>query len=258
VPEFVSSSQPRTLRIGDADVPYELIRTKQRRRTIAFAIEGREGLVVRAPMKASFKSIEEVAQKFSRWIVRRLAELRDVAPPRPMISGGSVPVLGQEMRLRVLTGAGRRARCTRRGDTLEVRVPEHVPSDDYAAAVLDAVLDWYRDFAAAEFVRRADFWAERVGVTYASLAISNPIARWGSCSVANDLRINWRLAMAPPGLLDYVIAHELCHVVHKNHSRRFWSKLAKVMPDWRARREELRRIGPGLSLGGRPGGAVSG
>ena len=246
--ESVSTSQPRTLRIGDADVPYALIRTKQRRRTIAFAIEGREGLVVRAPMKASFKSIEEVAQKFSRWITRRLAELRDVAPPRPMIGGGTVPVLGQEVRLRVLTGSGRRARCTRVDDALEIRVPEHVPSDDYATAILDAVLAWYREFAAAEFVRRADFWAAHLGVTYLALHVSNPTARWGSCSAGNDIRINWRLAMAPPALLDYVIAHELCHVVHKNHSRRFWAKLAKVMPDWRERREELRRIGPGLSL----------
>jgi predicted metal-dependent hydrolase len=245
----VSTSQTHILRIGDSDVPYALIRTKQRRRTIAFAIEGREGLVVRAPMKASFKSIEEVAQKFSRWITRRLAELREVAPPRPMISGGTVPVLGEEVRLRVLTGSGRRARCTREGDALEIRVPEHVPSDDYATAILDAVHAWYRAFAEQEFVRRADFWAQQLEVRYVSLAISNATARWGSCSVDDDIRVNWRLAMAPPALLDYVIAHELCHVVHKNHSRRFWNKLAKVMPDWRQRREELRRIGPGLALG---------
>ena len=66
--------------------------------------------MVHAPMKASFKSIEEVAQKFSRWITRRLAELKEVAPPRPMIGGASVPLLGREVRLRVLTGAGRRGR----------------------------------------------------------------------------------------------------------------------------------------------------
>ncbi|MBM3506832.1 MAG: M48 family metallopeptidase [Alphaproteobacteria bacterium] len=249
-PSAVPSQPSRTLRLGNTEIPYELIRTKQRRRTIAFAIEGREGLVVRAPMKASFKSIEELAQKFSRWIMGRLAELQDVAPPRPMVGGATVPVLGQELRLRVLTGSGRRPTCARIGDALEIRIPPHVPSDDYSRAIRDTVMDWYCAFAEEDFTRRADAWAACMGVAYASIAVSNPRARWGSCSAGNDIRINWRLAMAPPALLDYVIAHELCHVVHKNHSRRFWSRLAKVMPDWRERRDELRRIGPGLSLEG--------
>lgn len=239
---------PRTLRIGAADVPYELIRSPKRRRTIAFAIEGREGLVVRAPMKASFKSIEEVAQKFSRWITRRLAELKDVAPPRPMIAGGSVPVLGEEVRLRVLTATVRRVRCARVEDGLEIRVPEHVPSDDYSGAIHAAVQSWYRAFAAEEFKRRAGEWAERLGVTYTRLLVTNPKARWGSCDAADVIRISWRVVMAPPALVDYVLAHELCHVTYKNHSRRFWAKLAKVMPDWPARRDDLRRLGPGLSL----------
>lgn len=245
---MTAQASPRTLRIGTADVPYALIRSPNRRRTIAFAIEGREGLVVRAPMKASFKSIEEVAQKFSRWILRRLSELEDVAPPRPMIGGGTVPVLGRELRLRVLTATVRRARCVRDGDMLEIRVPESVPSDGYATAIQDAVLRWYRDFAAEEFAHRAPEWAARLGVKYTRLLVSNPKARWGSCDVNGVIRLNWRLVMAPPALLDYVLAHELCHVTHKNHSRRFWAKLAKVMPDWRQRREELRRRGPGLSL----------
>lgn len=239
---------PRTLRIGDADIPFALIRSPKRRRTIAFAIEGREGLVVRAPMKASYKSIEEVAQKFSRWILRRLSELREVAPSRPMESGGRLLVLGQEVRLRVMTGAGRRGACALIEDVLEVRVPEHVPSDDYGKAIEDAVLRWYREFAAGEFSRRAAHWAHELGVAFGKLVVSNPKARWGSCDAADNLRINWRVVMAPSPLVDYVLAHELCHVVHKNHSRRFWNKLAGVMPDWRVRREELRRLGPGLSI----------
>lgn len=238
----------RTLRLGDADVPYELIRSPNRRRTIAFAVEGREGLVVRAPMKASFKSIEDVAQQFSRWIIRRLAEIKEVAPPRPMVSGGCIPVLGGEVRLRVFTGTGRRATCARRDDILEIRVPPHVPSDDYAKAIRDAVLNWYRALALDEFRARSALWAERLKVTPARILVSNPKARWGSCDVNNNIRLNWRLMMAPPELVDYVVAHELCHVVHKNHSRRFWNKLATVMPDWQERRNELRRRGPGLSL----------
>ncbi len=245
---MATAPNARTLRLGDAEVPYELIRSPKRRRTIAFAVEGREGLIVRAPMKASFKSIEEVAQQFSRWIMRRLAEIKDVAPPRPMESGGCIPVLGGEVRLRVLTGAGRKAACARRDDLLEIRVPPHVPSDDYAKAIQDAVLDWYRALALEDFRARTVVWAERLKVTPGRILVSSPKARWGSCDVNNNIRLNWRLVMAPPDLVDYVVAHELCHVVHKNHSRRFWNKLATVMPDWQERRNELRRRGPGLSL----------
>jgi predicted metal-dependent hydrolase len=110
------------------------------------------------------------------------------------------------------------------------------------------ILLWRKKQARRIFQERTDVWAARIGVKYRRLTPSNPRRQWGSCSAQNDIRINWRLVMAPPDLLDYVIVHELCHVTHKNHSKRFWNFVAVAMPDWKIRRKALHRLDPGTSF----------
>ncbi len=80
-----------------------------------------------------------------------------------------------------------------------------------------------------------------LGVRYRKLMLTEPERQWGSCNAQNVIRLNWRLIMAPLSLIDYVAAHELCHVPHKNHGPRFWRMLEKSMPDYKARRRQLRQ-----------------
>lgn len=70
--------------------------------------------------------------------------------------------------------------------------------------------------------------------------------RWGSCDAKGNIRLNWRIAQASPSLIEYVLAHELVHLIHEHHTAAFWSALGKVMPDYERRRSELKRVGPGL------------
>jgi predicted metal-dependent hydrolase len=86
----------------------------------------------------------------------------------------------------------------------------------------------------------------RIGVTPKTVLIREPKQRWGSCDANGALRLNWRIIQASPKLIDYVIAHELIHINHPNHSPTFWSNLGRVMPDYEQRREMLRKIGAGL------------
>ena len=99
---------------------------------------------------------------------------------------------------------------------------------------------WYKKEARRALQARTDYWSAQLGVRYRRMAISNPRRRWGSCNYRNDIRLNWRLIMLEPELMDYVVAHELCHVTHKNHSRRFWDHLSTIMPDYYERRQRLR------------------
>jgi hypothetical protein len=75
--------------------------------------------------------------------------------------------------------------------------------------------------------------AERIDVQYSRIAIRDTRSRWGSCSSSGTLSFTWRLALAPRAILDYVVVHELCHLRHNDHSRRFWSLLARVRPTYR-------------------------
>ena len=88
--------------------------------------------------------------------------------------------------------------------------------------------------------------AERIGVEYGRIRIGGQRTLWGSCSSAGTLSFNWRLVLAPPEVLDYVVVHELCHLRVPNHSRRFWGLVEQHRPHWRQQRDWLRDYGPEL------------
>jgi predicted metal-dependent hydrolase len=101
--------------------------------------------------------------------------------------------------------------------------------------------------AARELVTMlAEDEAQELDVTYNRIEIRDQRTRWGSCSTRGTLSFNWRLVLAPYDVLDYVVVHELCHLVEPNHSRRFWKLVERRRPDWRAQRDWLDRNGPEL------------
>ncbi|MGE3623788.1 MAG: M48 family metallopeptidase, partial [Bdellovibrionales bacterium] len=107
---------------------------------------------------------------------------------------------------------------------------------------------WYKKEARRVFTERTEFWSQITGLRPRSLTVGNPQRQWGSCSAANDIRLNWRLILAAPALLDYVIVHELCHIPHKNHSSRFWALVESFLPGCKALRRELHALDAGLTL----------
>lgn len=91
-------------------------------------------------------------------------------------------------------------------------------------------------------LERLEFWNRVYGFSWKSVAIRNQKTRWGSCSRRGTLSFNYRLILLAPELLDYVVVHELCHLKEFNHSRAFWELVGRGIPDWRARRAELKKI----------------
>ncbi|GAB4399407.1 MAG: SprT family zinc-dependent metalloprotease [Anaerolineales bacterium] len=218
----------------------QLIRSK--RKTISLIIQRDGLLIVRAPLRASEKSIREIVAKKEAWIRKTQEKMRAAPPPpqRNFQDGGSLPLLGKPIPLKIIPG--QRATLTwvdeHRLELTEAGLP-------YAATLIER---WYKARASEHFRARTAQLAEQFHLTPASIRISSARSRWGSCSGKNNLSFTWRLVMAPPDVADYVILHELAHIAVKNHSPQFWAKVASMMPDYAQKRKWLKEHGRELDL----------
>jgi predicted metal-dependent hydrolase len=215
-------------------VNYILHRSHGRRR-ISLSVDER-GLRVGAPLRASLREIETVLHNHARWVIRKLSEWRDKRPPaRRWITGETVSYLGLPLKLDVAPGA--RAVVFAPAQ-LQIRAP------DLSASAIEAlVTHWLRGQALEHFHQRIAHFRSQVildpaGVT---LRLSNARGRWGSCHVSGRISLSWRLMHFPQHLIDYVVVHELAHLREMNHSPRFWAVVGSVIPDYAARRREMRR-----------------
>ena len=225
----------RTIALGERLVAYALRRT--RRRTIGLAIDHR-GLRVGAPLRASLGDIEALIRQHADWVARKLDAWQHRQPPPPLrlCHGQQLPFLDGTVDLCLATGPNRALWSAPKADgetlTLCLRRPEDAPR------LLEATL---RARARELFADRLIFFTARLGLPVPPLALSSARTRWGSCSQRSGIRLNWRLIHFPRHLIDYVVAHEVAHLVEMNHSPRFWSVVARIYPDHARARAELRQ-----------------
>ncbi len=106
----------------------------------------------------------------------------------------------------------------------------------------------YRQAAKEYIPKRVAYYAELLDVTYATISIRDQKTRWGSCSSKGNLSFSWRLILAPPKVLDYVVVHELCHRKEMNHSPRFWALVESIIPDYKIHRKWLKENGEKLTI----------
>jgi predicted metal-dependent hydrolase len=217
-----------------ADLPYRTRRSVRARR-VRVSVHPDGTVEVVLPKRAPERAAAEAVRELRGWIEGRRAALADVLTEleRPP---GTVPLLGEHLRL--VPEAGR-TRAHRRGDAL--LVPD-------GATMRDAIERWYRRQARDEVARRLDAACARAGSSYSRLVIRGQKTRWASCSADGTMSFNWRLMLAPPEVLDYVVEHEVCHLEIMDHSPRFWALLASRCPDWRAHSNWLKRYGSTLTL----------
>ena len=116
------------------------------------------------------------------------------------------------------------------------------------STVVAGLEGWYRRQADAELRNRVAAFAPVVEARQPEVLVRSQKHLWGSCSPGGVLRFNWRLIMAPPPVVDYVVVHELCHLRHPHHQKPFWEAVGAVLPDYRALRAQLRRDGDGYRL----------
>lgn len=214
------------------------VRRSARARWARLEIHLHRGLRVTLPDGAPAADAEKLLRSKSAWILRhhaRFERLRKIVPDRRYVSGERLPYFDESLTLEITTGP---ARVERRGGTLVVA----------GRSRRKAVEGWYFAQAQAELSRLAVETAARQGISIRGVRISRAKTRWGSCSSTGWINLNWRLMLAPSRIVDYLIAHELAHVAHKNHSPAFWSRVAELHPAYAESERWLRKNGAGLVL----------
>ena len=203
----------------------------------------RRGVWVTLPSAAPISDAEDLIRLKSEWLLRHLTKLdrlRSVVPVRRLVTGDRLPYLDGTLVLDVTTGA---AWVERRGETLAVSLPN--PNERMTRLLLE---EWYTDEAEEQLARLAVETAGRHGIPIRGVRVSRAKTRWGSCSSTGWINLNWRLMLAPTRIVDYLVAHELAHVAHKNHSSAFWSRVAELHPAYAESERWLRKFGAGLVL----------
>ena len=209
---------------------YRLVRS--RRRTIAVIIRPDGSIEVRAPMRASQKSIDRFLHEKEKWIQEKAALMRSRAQERAQFSlapGESVSFLGKEYRIET-------------GGSAAVSDGKIVLRPGGESDLRRQIETIFRREAAGYLPARVQIFADRMGGPPDKIKITGARTRWGSCSSRRVICFSWRLMMAPPEAVDYVVVHELAHLRHMDHSASFWQEVAQVLPDYEIRREMLRAV----------------
>ncbi|RDB42649.1 M48 family peptidase [Halomonas sp. DQ26W] len=228
------------------DIEYQLLPGSSRR-TTDIVIERDGCIVVRPPASYTPEQVDAVVESKRMWIYRNLAEWKDLnasAVAREWVNGESFLYLGSAYRLSLVS---------QQSAPLKLREGRFCLSRDVierggTPAARNAFVCFYADKGQQRFRERVAYFAPKVGVEVGGIKVKDMGYRWASCGRSATLNFHWKCMMAPPKIVDYIVVHELCHFHYRHHGDTFWNEVDKVLPDWRERKEWLRKNGAGLEL----------
>ena len=182
---------------------------RSNRKTLAIQINPDLSVTVRAPMYAPQSDIERILREKESWIQKHIEKIREQEEKRKKMQG-------------------------EKGEYGELIERDYLTNEEIKKLA---------DKALQHIPKRVSYYAKQIGVTYGKITIRNQKTRWGSCSSKGNLNFNCLLMLAPDEVVDYVVVHELCHLIEMNHSKAFWDQVEKVMPDYRIHRKWLKDHG---------------
>ena len=228
--------QQLELSLPEAPFPYEI--TRSRRKTLVIYVKSGK-VDVRAPLKCSQKWISDFLKEKTPWVLRQLNTQRQKLGQQLVLAEGvQLSLKGEPLTLHIALGT--KAHAMKRGDKLTLFVRQRTK-----AAIEKVFLDWlleeakdYMPAMARDFARKLQLEHKLGKVTFRKTR-----TKWGHCDEDGDIQFNWLLMLAPKAVLDYLIAHETCHLRYLNHSARYWSTVEQLCPHYKKHREWLTHNG---------------
>jgi predicted metal-dependent hydrolase len=202
---------------------YSVVYSK--RKTVSITVERDRSVVVRAPVGTSDEQIERLVLEKSFWIYEKTKHKQKYSPAgaaKEFTAGASIPYLGQQYRLDIIS----------RSFDGVLFDDKFVISKRSARRASDLFKTWYLEQAEKTILPLVRDYSSKTGAEYNSVRIVDLKYRWGSCTPKNNLNLNWRLIKAPIRVIEYVIVHELAHLLEPNHTERFWQIVKTQIPDY--------------------------
>jgi hypothetical protein len=206
------------------DLNYQVVRSSKRKK-LTITVERDRSVIVHAPEGTADDTIRRVVNSKRQWIFDKLGhpqKYQDLPHPpgKELVSGESALFLGRSYRIEIVkTGLSQ--------ITLAERLFVPAPQDDEGVSRLR---NWYISQARQVIIPRVNAHAHQLGVQIGEAKIVDSRYRWGSCTVNDNVTFNWRLIKAPMSVIDYVIVHELAHLLETNHTPRFWNIIRAQAP----------------------------
>jgi len=216
-----------------------IIRTK--RRTFGLRIGSDAALTVRAPLRADIKLIEKIVAEKSAWITKKQEEAlrkgKEIVNHK-FEAGEVFCYLGQGYPLII----------AKHGKAIILEGDKFILHQKYSHKGKEVFVKWYKTKSLSYIQERVDFYSDKMGLSYKSLRISSAKKRWGSCSGKRNLSFSWRLILAAPEIIDYVVIHELAHLKQHNHAKTFWLYVESILPNYKTPKKWLKENGHLLAI----------
>ena len=207
-----------------------------KRKTLGLIVERDKSVVVLAPTGTSQETVDVFVNKKKFWLFEKInysPKFGEIKPETPFISGKAIPYLGKNYKLDVV-------KEPLEGIVFDGKFLLSQQNLQIGKAILE---QWYKQKAKEKITPMVEQYAKRLGVEYNDILISDLKYRWGSCTLKGNLNFNWRLIKAPQYVINYIVIHELAHLIELNHSDRFWNIVRVQMPNYIEAKEWLRENG---------------
>jgi len=230
-----------------ADFPVEVIRTSRRTKTASIKIVDQRIQVI-VPKDFSQDKVDSLLKKKAVWIREKLRIHSQIIPlkPKEYVSGESFAYLGKNYRLKLTESGSETLKFI--GNRFVLGIGENHLDDKKDAFVKAQLECWFKKHAEKRLKEKTKRYAKILGVKPNSISVKSYKSRWGSCSTNGDISFNWKIIIAPHHIVDYVVVHELNHMIEHNHSPKFWRGVERVIPDYRECKEWLKENGEGLGV----------
>lgn len=213
------------------------IRWSNQRRSIGLTVDREGELFISAPTGCGIERLEAFIREKRFWLYTKLAEkeaLQDAVRPRQFVAGEGFPYLGRSYRLSLVR---------EQEAPLKLERGRFMLCRSAAAEGQATFISWYSTRAKPWLERRVARFVSRVGAAPSRVDVRDLGFRWGSCSRSRELSFHWSTILLPPAVIDYVIVHELVHLLEPNHTPEFWLAVERAMPDFESRRRRIAELG---------------
>lgn len=224
------------------------VRKTDRKKTASISVKD-SAVLVTVPRTLSNVKVDQIVAKKKKWITEKLnyyRQTQNLSKTKEYVSGEAFSYLGRNYRLKVVTG--KLSGVQFKNGKLVVHIPKEYSKCKRENKTKQLLEQWFQERALVKLQEKARRLALKVGVAPLSIHIKSYKGRWGGCNTKQELFFNWKIIIAPNQIVDYVIVHELVHLIHHDHSKAYWKRLKTVFPEYEECKDWLKVNGRNLRV----------